>query len=293
MLMCQPAASCKHAYLDSAGPDQASVNNYQDIEVDNNTPFTDAAGVNKSSTGWASEESVRELLWDLFDPKSATPEADADAVAGPTVQDDVELGYKPIYNAMVGGERTTPAFTSMFSFMSALLKDPAAQAVKAKIFSLGKAEGMDFEHWDQYEGTAAADRFYTNLPTDGTVVENQESGPFAGSKLQTRFHEDPSGDGNKRFDHVFLKFTIATAGSYDVVVTPTNNCAMFMKVKNGATTVGNPTANRGVAQKLSIAFAAGDFAMSVSGSQFIGGAWTTQFRCTFKTSITAVVPPTP
>jgi hypothetical protein len=294
MLMCQPAAACKHAYLDSAGPDQASVNNYQDIEVDNKTPFTGTGGATKSSTGWASEESVRELLWDLFDPKSPA-ESDADGAAGATVKDDVELGYKPIYKAMIGGERTTPAYTSMFSFMSALLQDPAAQAVKAQIFALGKAEGMDFEHWDQYEGTAADDRFYTNVPTDGTVVENQESGPFAGSKLQTRFHEDPRGDGNKRFDHVFLKFTIATAGTYDVVVTPTNNCSMDLRVKTPAKIYNNtPPAASGATVKLSLpGLAAGDYVASVRGDAFVAGAWTSQFRCAFTISIAATAPPTP
>ena len=47
------------------------------------------------------------ILWDLYDNN-----ADAN--------DTVELGFQPMWNVLIGSQRTTPAFTSLFSFITAL-----------------------------------------------------------------------------------------------------------------------------------------------------------------------------
>jgi hypothetical protein len=49
-----------------------------------------------SNPGWYSEESVQEVLYDLFD-------ADSDGV------DSISLGFAPIYEVFVGAQKTTPA----------------------------------------------------------------------------------------------------------------------------------------------------------------------------------------
>lgn len=58
--------------------------------------------------GWYSEMSVAHVLYDLFDPASGP---DGDALA---------LGLGPIHDVMVGPQKVTPAFTTLFSFVDAL-----------------------------------------------------------------------------------------------------------------------------------------------------------------------------
>ncbi len=65
--------------------------------------------------GWFSETSVAEIIWDAFD---ATNESG----------DTVELGFRPIFAAMTNGQRTTPALTSIFSFLEALRVAAPTQA---------------------------------------------------------------------------------------------------------------------------------------------------------------------
>lgn len=63
-----------------------------------------------TSIGWFSETSVQAYLYDLYD-----------ATNGDITNDDIALGFDDIYAALVGGEVTTPALTSVFSFTEALL----------------------------------------------------------------------------------------------------------------------------------------------------------------------------
>lgn len=91
-------------YRDSFGgmTDDFSVN----LEIDD-TRFLDG--------GWFSEASIGEILWDAFDPANE-----------PT--DNVALGFGPIFSALVGEQRNTPALTSIYSFAAALEQAAPAQA---------------------------------------------------------------------------------------------------------------------------------------------------------------------
>jgi hypothetical protein len=60
-----------------------------------------------SAPGWYSEQSVWSILYDLFD--------------SPVVDDDpLGLGFGPIYSVFVNQQANTPAFTSIFSFITNL-----------------------------------------------------------------------------------------------------------------------------------------------------------------------------
>ncbi len=61
----------------------------------------------QSPEGWYSEVSISELLWDIYD-------------SGSEPSDTLALGFGPIHQAMTGGQRTTAALTSIFSFSEAL-----------------------------------------------------------------------------------------------------------------------------------------------------------------------------
>jgi len=65
--------------------------------------------------GWFSEASVQRILYDLYDNNQDG-------------SDNLSLGFKPIFDAMVSKERNTPAFTSIFSFIHALKSENPSQS---------------------------------------------------------------------------------------------------------------------------------------------------------------------
>ena len=90
-------------YFDTSGARQAN-GWYMNLE----------SGAQKNP-GWYSEGSIQRILYDLYD---RTNEA----------HDQTSLGFKPIYKVMIGKERDTKAFTSIFSFIDGLKRENSAQA---------------------------------------------------------------------------------------------------------------------------------------------------------------------
>jgi hypothetical protein len=64
----------------------------------------------QENPGWYSEGSIQRVLYDLYD-KTNEP------------HDKTSLGFKPIYKVLVGAEKNTPAFTSIFTFIDALKRE--------------------------------------------------------------------------------------------------------------------------------------------------------------------------
>jgi hypothetical protein len=71
------------------------------FDVDDNV--NDRASV----PGWYSETTVQAILYDLYDGADET-------------YDGVALGLEGVYSAMVGGQKSTPALTTLFSFIDAV-----------------------------------------------------------------------------------------------------------------------------------------------------------------------------
>ncbi len=69
----------------------------------------------QENAGWYSEGSVQRILYDLYDK---TNEA----------HDKTSLGFTPMYKVLVGAERNTPAFTSIFSFIDALKRENSSES---------------------------------------------------------------------------------------------------------------------------------------------------------------------
>jgi 23S rRNA pseudoU1915 N3-methylase RlmH len=108
--------------------------------------------------GW-SEASVQEVLWDLYDGGGG----DDDALA---------LGFAPLYAVFVGPQKTTPAFTTIYSFLHALKRDRPAQAAAIA----ARAAEENIRAHNQYEQTGAGRRRYTVVPADGSVVTTDIDG---------------------------------------------------------------------------------------------------------------------
>ncbi|NOZ90233.1 MAG: hypothetical protein GXO60_02985 [Epsilonproteobacteria bacterium] len=89
-------------YFDTSGYQQSS-GWYMDLE-----------NGAQQNPGWYSEGSVQRILYDLYDKTNES-------------HDKTSLGFKPIYEVLVGAEKNTPAFTSIFSFIDALKKENSSQ----------------------------------------------------------------------------------------------------------------------------------------------------------------------
>jgi len=59
--------------------------------------------------GWFSEASIQRILYDLYDDNREN-------------HDQLSLGFKPIYETLIGGQKSTSTFTSIFSFITELKK---------------------------------------------------------------------------------------------------------------------------------------------------------------------------
>jgi len=99
---------------------------YRDSQFQNGVPvgfFFDLRTTNQADpAGWYSEGSVQHVLWSLF--------------SAPT-----NLGFTPILQALQGKQKTTPAFTSIFSFLDAL--ETVAPASTSSINQLANANGIN------------------------------------------------------------------------------------------------------------------------------------------------------
>jgi hypothetical protein len=183
-----------------------------DIEndLDSDTADTTAHTINIKVSGFWSEQSIIEVMWDLFDS----------APIGGSDDDTLALGFTPLYNVMTNGNgyKNTPSFTSIYSFVYHLkIESPTNAAAIDTILAneniITSGNANEFENVDDYS-------MYTNL-TIG-VIATQDSGQDNLTTFSNFGNATSANDGgNKLFNHRFFKYTIATAGCYTFTATPT------------------------------------------------------------------------
>ena len=113
------------------------------------------SGSNSSNPGWFSETSVGLILFDLFDSDSDT-------------NDTVSLGIGPIYDVMVGEQKTTSSFTTLFSFISALKTANSSSATAIDTVVNARGISTIADAW----GTGETHNGWlsTNLPVYNTLT---------------------------------------------------------------------------------------------------------------------------
>lgn len=154
--------------------------------------------------GWYDEISVVRLLYDLFD---TTNVEDGN-------NDDIALGFEPIYQTMIGEQAVTDSFTTVFSFATALRArlDPADQQ---RLDNQLTREDMTpgFNRWGDGElndSNGGLDVFplYTDITVGGGVTEvcvNEE---------YDRFNNQSERTGNKLGQRRYLRFSIPSNNNY-------------------------------------------------------------------------------
>lgn len=189
--------------------------------------------------GWYSEESIQELLYDLFD-------SHIDAGGDHTAVDDVALGFGPVFAVLTARQRTNVALTSAFPFLRGLRADRPAEA--ASIDALAAAQAIakgsdDYGNVETSFGNPESgdfDEVYSRLTIGGPAVNV--------CSLDS-FKSDVTGSTNKLGSRRFLELDVQNAGPHTFTaraVAPLNGAADPDMVLHHAGTVatseGSPTA---------------------------------------------------
>src|SRR5690606_15131362 len=167
----------------------------QRISVDQNP--TGAVTANGGGC-WCSESSVWSILWDLYD----APNDGAD---------NVQLGFQPLWDALKGTHRQTPAVASIFSYISALKAAQPAQA--SAIEALVSAQNINAELIDDFANSETSTPEAHVLPLFTAITPGV---PVVVRTLDNR------GRHNKVSNRRLLQFTPVNSGNVTVNVTTSN-----------------------------------------------------------------------
>lgn len=165
--------------------------------------------------GWYNELSVMEIIYDLWDE-------DIDGVA-----DTASMGFGPLYDVMIAAQSTTPAFTSIFSFASALKAENPGDATFIDGLLMAQsitAAGIDAYGSNESNNAGNADDVlpvYTVIP-DGSSFEICSNSQFdrSGGNLVA--------DGNKLSEHRYLRMTLAAPARLSVDIRTTDETVAML-----------------------------------------------------------------
>jgi hypothetical protein len=178
------------------------------ISCDTGDPAATGGGLDMENNigygqlGFFNEMSVAMFLYDLYD---------TDVDDG----DDRSIGFAPIYNTMIGAQKDTAAFTTIFSFateLKSLLADPADRTYIDNLLNRENVDTGLLNIWGDGQTTqpGGADFLpvYQDLPLDGSPLD-----------LCTNSDYDSDGDGNKPGEWRYLRFTTTGSGRWRAVAT--------------------------------------------------------------------------
>lgn len=215
-------------YFDTLGLSQASGFNFN---VESGT---------SANKGWYNESSVQRILYDLYDSNDDG-------------NDTLSLGFAPIHQVFTGAEKMTPAFTSIFTFISALKDENAGDAV-------------------EIDAIVSGENITTITDIYGRGRINKESAyPYhnliPGTPLAIKIN-NTYGTYNKLSNRQYVKFTIDTSGTYTIKVKQSNGTNAdpdFYVFDTSPFSMVNYSdgTDPGLEEK-SIALSAGDYLLDVS-----------------------------
>ncbi len=176
-------------YWDSSGQHQAngwSMN----LEIEKN----------RENPGWFSESSIQRILYDIYDSHNDTG-------------DTISYGFKPIHQLLIGKEKNTPAFTSIFTFIKGLKDEhPSdATAIDNIVAQESIAPINDIYGSGRTNRSENANPLYDELTTGygTTIVTNYAVDSYLSE----------SGRTNQLGAYNFVKVTVPSEGDYTITVT--------------------------------------------------------------------------
>jgi hypothetical protein len=223
-------------YFDTLGLSQASGFTFN---VESGTSTT---------KGWYSESSIQRILYDVYDSNDDG-------------NDTLSLGFAPIHQVFIGAEKITPAFTSIFTFITALKDENTGDAVEIDEIVLDE----NITTITDIYGTGRNNRV-DQYPYHDLII---------GTPLAIKI-SNADGTYNKLSNRQYVKFTIDASGSYAIKVQQTNGSSsdpdfyLFDTAPFSMVNYSDGT-DPGVEEK-SIALSAGDYLLDVSDYKNIANA---------------------
>jgi len=162
---------------------------------------------NGGNQGWYNELSVATLLLDLFDTND-------DGI------DNSSIGFGPIYDVMTNQQRTTEAFTTLFSF-AALLRPELDSLQQTFLDTLLTAENIETTNLDIWASAQANIDVFPNNARDvlPLYIDYAANGSTLTNVCTNKDH-DPDGDGNKPAEYRYLRIAISSSAAYAVTIVP-------------------------------------------------------------------------
>jgi hypothetical protein len=174
-----------------------------EFNIELNPPANPAAASNGNYGCWCSESSVWSILWDVYDNA-----ADAN--------DTLALGFGPIWNVLVGPQEATPAFTTIFSFITALKTQNVGSV--AAINTLVAAQNIDAANMDAYGSTET--HFPASVPTIAALPLYTTA--TIGGPGVLLHNVDNAGRHNKLGNRRFVRFTVPAIQSFSITASSSN-----------------------------------------------------------------------
>ena len=198
IVMNDPVA--RDSYMNGTTPVSGRFN----VEV--NPPTSPAAAQNNDYGCWCSESSVWSILWDVYDNVADS-------------NDTLALGFTPIWNVLAAQQRSTPAFTTIFSFITGLKAQNAGSI--AAINTLVAAQNIDANNIDIY-GTSET-HSATEVPANA-ALPIYSLATIGGPAIVVHTVDD-AGHHNKLGNRRFVRFTLNTTRSITITASSSNTNA--------------------------------------------------------------------
>ena len=157
---------------------------------------------NPVSGCWCSESSVAAILWDLYD-------------TGAEGTDNITVPFSTLWSLLVTPQRVTPAFTSIFSYITAL--KAAQPALNGVINSLVSGQNINSSTIDAFATTEVTAPFSGMLPLYADISKG-------GGAVSVRSIDD-GGYYNKAGNSGYFRFVPSVSGPVTVSLTTTNTDA--------------------------------------------------------------------
>jgi hypothetical protein len=147
-----------------------------------------------NNPGWFSESSIQRIIYDLYD-------------GNPEGADQVNLGFGPIHHVFVDAEKNTPAFTSIFTFITYLKAQNASVAEDIDTVVSNENIATIEDIYGRGRTNHSDDYPYHFLDIDGnvSVTTTNEYGTY-----------------NKLGNRKYVSFTIDSAGNYTIRIAQNN-----------------------------------------------------------------------
>ena len=171
-------------YFDTSGFNQAS------------GWFMDIENAQHENPGWFSEASIQRILYDLYDGNNEG-------------MDNVNLGFRPIFDVMVNKERNANAFTSLFTFITALKNENPSD--NTAIDNIVASENISTiqDNYGNYRSNSAQGIYTTPVYRTLNV-----------GRWITQCNQNNFGVYNKLGNRTFIKIKIPSSNIYTISAKP-------------------------------------------------------------------------